>query len=379
MTFSTLYAADARGKTKVWSIHVNHEDGMSNIVRTHGILNGKMTTSTKAITAGKNIGRANETTPAQQAINEAKSLYNKQIERGYRPTLPSEDSGKATRPLPMLAHDFSKRKHNIESSFVIQPKLDGVRMLCARGKDGNVTFYSRTGKEVSHLAHVALETSNIFEGLSYDFLDGEFYSHDMPFERMSGLFRKQKLSLDDKKDIKNIKYHIFDAFSVDSEDLFCERYSQLQAAFRRHKGLCHVTLVDTTFHEAPTPDCIVKESHDTFVQRGYEGAIIRNADSPYTHSHRSQHLQKYKEFTDSEYEIVDGVEATGNDEGTVIFVCKTQSGATFHVRPRGSRAIRRRWLSTIDWIKGKMLTVRYQELIHGVPRFGVGVAIRDYE
>ena len=90
---------------------------------------------------------------------------------------------------------------------------------------------------------------------------------------------------------------------------------------------------------------------------------------------------KFKSFTDDEFEIVDYKEGKGNDKGTVIFTCKTNDDyKTFEVRPRGTREERKAMLENIENYIGKYLTVKYFELTdQGIPRFPVGVAIRDYE
>lgn len=53
-------------------------------------------------------GKANETTPYEQAISEAQSTYNKKIDEQY-----VEDPALLTQQveieLPMLAHEFTKR------------------------------------------------------------------------------------------------------------------------------------------------------------------------------------------------------------------------------------------------------------------------------
>ena len=61
-------------------------------------------------------------------------------------------------------------------------------------------------------------------------------------------------------------------------------------------------------------------------------------------------------------------------------MCQLDNGKEFHVRPRGSRDLRREWFKDLKNIVGKELTVRFQELSEdGVPIFPVGVVIRDYE
>ena len=107
--------------------------------------------------------------------------------------------------------------------------------------------------------------------------------------------------------------------------------------------------------------------------------MIRNMNSPYEFK-RSYNLQKYKFFTDSEFEIVDFKEATGNDIGTIVFICQTDKNDIFEVRPQGTREQRKEMFEKGKSYIGKMLTVKYQELTDdGKPRFPVGINIRDYE
>ena len=69
--------------------------------------------------------------------------------------------------------------------------------------------------------------------------------------------------------------------------------------------------------------------------------MLRNINSPYEIDKRSKHLQKYKEFKEDEFEIVNFKEASGNDKGTVVRCCITAEGHKFTVRPKGTREFRR--------------------------------------
>ena len=92
-----VYKKDSKGKVRVWFAEVVAES----IYVNHGLVAGMYQTDvTKCI--GKNIGKANETSPEQQAILECKSLYEKKINRdGYKVDLDDEDALVA----PMLALD----------------------------------------------------------------------------------------------------------------------------------------------------------------------------------------------------------------------------------------------------------------------------------
>lgn len=73
-------------------------------------------------------------------------------------------------------------------------------------------------------------------------------------------------------------------------------------------------------------------------------------------------------------------EGTGNDAGTVIWVCMTENGDLFKARPKGTREERTEYFQKGDDFIGATLTVRYFEMTDdGIPRFPVGVAIRNYE
>ena len=108
--------------------------------------------------------------------------------------------------------------------------------------------------------------------------------------------------------------------------------------------------------------------------------MVRNHKGAYALGKRSANLQKVKTFLDAEYEIVGYEQAIGNDVGTVIWKCKTGTNQEFAVRPTGTREQRREWFTNGGSYSGKMLTVKYQELTDdGIPRFPVGIAVRDYE
>ena len=124
----------------------------------------------------------------------------------------------------------------------------------------------------------------------------------------------------------------------------------------------------------------VKTYHDLFISRGYEGVMIRDKDSMYEVGQRSNYLLKHKDFQTEEYEITGAKTGHGRDADAVVWVCKTQDGQEFNVRPEGTISQREEQYKNYKKYIGKMLTVRFQNLTSmKVPRFPVGVVIRDYE
>jgi len=123
----------------------------------------------------------------------------------------------------------------------------------------------------------------------------------------------------------------------------------------------------------------IKELHARYVAESYEGLMLRNKTGLYKNS-RSVDLQKVKAFETEEFKIVAFKEGEGLEAGCVIWVCEAENGQQFACRPRGTREARVELYSNGNKYVGKKLTVRYQEMTDSnVPRFPVGITVRDYE
>lgn len=354
-------------KFRIWSIKVTPE---CEIVRTYGQEDGVQTVSVQKITSGKNIGKKNETTPYEQACAGAMSMFRKQkVTAGYSEIRSKEP----VLPLPMLAHSFDKRSHRITYPAFVQPKIDGVRMITAFNENGEFVFLSRTGKSFGALKGAFEKHLGFLKSPSIVlWLDGELFSSTLTFEEIVSTVRNEQTP--DPKMFDQLEYHVYDIIPENNDMSFHERHEALRQLSQKFSD--KIKRVPTyVVHNA---DEVIRH-HDNFVKQGYEGVMIRNRDGPYVYK-RSYDLQKYKNFRDDEFVIVDIKEAIGNDAGTAILQCKTNNGSYFWVRPRGSKEYRAELLRNKEHILYKLLTVRYQNLTDkNIPRFPVGTTIRDYE
>jgi len=266
--------------------------------------------------------------------------------------------------LPMLAYDYNKKKDKVIFPCFVQPKLDGVRALFYNNK-----FYSRNGNEFLDLNHIKQELGN-----PNLILDGELYTGEIPFEELVGLVKKQTKSPEDHKKCVKLKYIIYDY--VNENETFSSRHYYLNKFFDEKifiETQCLMTEECKSEEE-------LKKFHDKYKSMGYEGLIIRNKQGLYKEKDRSDDLLKYKEFLDAEYEIIDYKCGSGADYNCVIWVCVNKDGNTFCVRPKGTIEYRTKLYHKGKSYIGKLLTVKYQNLSKdGIPRFPVGISIRDYE
>ena len=363
----TVYKKTSTGKIQQWRAWVERTETGYLLKVESGQTDGKLTE-----TAGQVIDEGKQKRSAQeQAIFEALSKLNKKRDEAYFDTI--EAAQTQVKLLPMLAHSFEKRKHNITYPAVVQRKFDGVRCLAVLNRDNSVTLMSRKGKEFPHLNHIRedVEMNNRNRNLV---LDGELYSDTLTFQELVGLVRRVTLKEGNEEQMLEVSLRVYDCVDLENEPDFEDRYQTISGIT---DGAEYLTLVENVAVENETE---IHAAQAQFVEEGYEGAMVRNLKGSYRIGKRSADLQKVKTFLDGEYEIIGFAEGTGNETGCVIWECQTPDGQAFRVRPRGTQEARKELFANGSDYIGQQLTVRYQELTdEGVPRFPVGIAIRNYE
>lgn len=375
-TYGPIYAQASTGKIKTWTAHIQEtSENYGHIEYIFGYEDGKKQSQEKLVTSGKNLGKINETTPYQQACSDAESKYNKKCDEGYQ-----EDKDTLSVPiLPMLALPYEKRGHDIQWPCYAQPKIDGVR--CTVGYDnGNIKMFTRKGKEMTPMPHIVKDLERLYAQASTAhridtlYFDGELYSDSLTFQELAGTLRRHKNS---QAVLDEIYFVVFDLFWTDLGTPYENRKNYLDSFFS--------SFLETTVRQIETR-LINKDEldskHHEFIQSGHEGIMLRNRNGVYKLKHRSTDLQKLKMFKDDEFTIVGAKEGEGVEKGCVIWDVENNvlGRQRFWVRPRGSHEERRVLMkNSWDYI-GKKLTVRFQERTDdGIPRFPVGIEIRNYE
>ena len=202
-------------------------------------------------------------------------------------------------------------------------------------------------------------------------LDGEIYAHGLTLADISRRIKKDRGSK-----TQELEYHVYDIVHLSLN----KKRDEIREAILTNPSSIKVVWVQS--HLVNTKEEI-KQWHDTFVKHGYEGVIIRNIDGEYLLEKRSTDLQKYKEFQDEEFEIVDVTSGEGRETNAIIYICKVKNPLdpkklTFEVRPRGSIERRIELMSKGRGVIGKELTVRFQNLTeNNIPFFPIGIMVRE--
>ena len=363
MKLETIYKKTKTGATQEWTIEV-----VGNKYRTHsGQVDGAITTNEWTICYGKNVGRANETTDKEQTMAEAVAKRTKKLESGYFENI--KHINKTQYFEPMLAAKWEDCKDKITYPIASQAKLDGIR--CIVTKNG---MFSRNGKAIISAPHIRESLEGLFKKHPDLIFDGELYADKFAndFNKIVSLVKKTKpTDADLKESERQIEYHIYDLPS--SKNNFIKRMYDLGILFSTYLNLHPYCRIVETY--SCNNEDEVMELYEGYVEKGYEGQILR-LDKKYENK-RSKSLLKHKSFIDEEFTILDIVEGEGNRTGTAgYFVFENENGDRFKSNVKGT------WEETAEMLKnkkkliGKEATIKYfNRTPAGIPRFGYVINI----
>ena len=220
------------------------------------------------------------------------------------------------RKKPMLAYPVSAKPIDYNKPTFIQPKLDGVRCVIqyerrAQPREDVVVAYSRTGKEWKNINHILAQLKPFFQKYPNVILDGELYNHDFKddFEQIISMVRKTKPTPEARvKSAENVQFHCYDI--IDEKLPFDQRIEFVNESLMLLGDSIYT--VDTDWIDS---EIEAKVKHQTNLNYGYEGSIVRTNDV--YKCGRSWNLRKFKDFHDAEAMLIDWVEGKGKRRGTI--------------------------------------------------------------
>ncbi len=274
-----------------------------------------------------------------------------------------------------LAYPFEERRLKNEicrqapwsPPFLIQPKLDGERCR-ALYLDNIVTLFSSECHIIKSVPHIneAIAKLDLPNGME---LDGELYQHGADFSEIHSIVgRSATISLD----YESMEYHVFDII-----DEHASQYARIRFLNRLMltPPLCRV---QTDVAESPEA---VLEWMTKFVDRGYEGIIVRELSAPYVRKRTTQ-MMKFKPKKSDYYPIVgfyEEMSITGQPKNALgSLVCTSDEGTTFNVGSGFTADQRHELWKRRHELVGCVCHVKYQNITSNhVPRFPVFCELLD--
>ena len=353
-TWPTLYKRNTNGSINQWQIVVNGDAFYS----IEGLKGGALTESKPTKCTPKNVGRANESSPEEQAILEAQAKFQKKLDKGYTENIEKVDTCK-TFFSPMLAHSYEDYAAKFKFPCLASRKIDGLRYV-ARADGG----WTRNGKPYMSVPHIQRILEPVFKVHPDWVIDGEIYTEDVPFERVVSLVKRPKPTPQDLIDSEQVcKLYVFDGVIDDPLTAFEHRFAVIKAEITKlTKGDKHIIFVE---NEAVASHEAMKVVHDKYVSEGWEGIMLRVNGSPYENK-RSKNLLKYKDFQDGEFVITAVLEGKGSRAGMAgkievrLEKPTTDGKTTCEAGIKGGEEYYKDLWADRERLVGKLARVRYQ-------------------
>lgn len=346
-----LYKTNKNGSIQQWSIEVRGDS----FICTYGQLNGKMTSQTTKCLA-KNVGRANATTPEQQAELEAAALVTKKIKSGYS----YDKTAPQTVSLPMKVKTYQTQIKNVKFPCFSSAKLDGVNAIYKRTNQV-LTIYSRGGEVYPPIPHLEDEVHLAMDMLGSNELNGELYIHGEHLQDIQSAVKKPKeLSL-------SLTFAIFDI--ADSPLPYSDRRAAMltwtNRNFTAQGNVAVVVGKPVTSHED------IEAHYLECISKGFEGTVIKNHSALYQHNVRSSDMFKYKKAQSKEF-LINSYNLDKN--GLPVFVLQSDGGE-FKAKPKGTQEF---WSKQIPATYiGQYATCEYETYSKsGVPLKPVFISLR---
>lgn len=359
----TLYDQDKKGNTLQWSIFTEGAE----VVIQRG-REGMKIVESRTTSLAKNTGKANATTPEQQAVLEATAKHAKQIKKGYTP---DKSLVGTTVQLAPLAKKYQEVASSVDWSEgrVVLTKYDGVRST-KFFREGGVVFQTRGGEKYPVIREIA-ETLNrrVFSVDPNLVVDGELYSHGMHLEDINSASKKHN------KDTDQLCFVVFDLYDPSKPEIgYLER---MITADLMLGGAPRIQMAD---YRILYSEQDMYSYHDELVKEGYEGVVIRDQYAPFKFNQRDVSFIKYKVRHRAEYVTVKPIECKN---GSVKIQCKVVcNGKVKFFEPPcvGTIEEQRRYLDQWESYNTGFGTIEYEAISkYGIPSKSKFISFRQLD
>lgn len=264
----------------------------------------------------------------------------------------------------MLAHDGANHEKKITGKKLLEPKLDGVRVITViNAANKTAQMYSRNGKLLENFGHItsAIEANiELFERSMV--LDGEMVSSSFQ-ELMKQVHRKSDVQSEDAR------LMLFDIlplseFQTGVSTLGQRRRSNLlksmTATFDKIGSIDVIPQTEVNLDEY-VGELQFKQYNKDAIAAGFEGILIKDLDAKYE-CKRSHSWLKMKPFIEVSLTVVGIEEGTGRNEGKLgALICEGEDDGKqirVNVGSGFTDADRAEFWASKDSLPGQIIEIR---------------------
>ena len=299
-----------------------------------GQLDGKLQLKSTAC-KGKNIGKANETSPEQQAVIEAKAKWTKKVKAGYS----TDNEAPVTVQLPRRVKEYIGNENKISYPGFSTLKLNGINGTYWLMPDNSLLLTSRGGNVYPPIPHLEERVRADMAAANTTCQNGELYIHGAHLQDIKSAVSKTKaLSAE-------LTFRVFELPLIDKP--YKDRVKILRTL------PMHIEITEVNSREE------VDSCYEKAMAKKFEGTVVYNADGMHKFNERSSDVYKYKKTIDAEFEIV-GYNLDKN--GHSVYECLAENGEMFNVKRKGTNEERLADAELAYFNIGRWLNVEYEIL-----------------
>ena len=213
----------------------------------------------------------------------------------------------------MLADDSKKHEKKMTGEVIVEPKLDGVRVItiCDVDKD-EVRMYSRNGKELNNFPKILEQFDSMLDQMSESMVfDGEVMSDDFQ-TLMREIHRKGGAKTDDAV------LNVFDCLPLDAfkEGGYAGSLTVRKSMLEDYEFGPNISKVEFVRMNLSEDDGqkMFADYNKLCIDKGFEGIMVKPMGGVYE-CKRSSLWLKVKPFIEVSLKVVDTEEGTGRNEG----------------------------------------------------------------
>jgi len=265
----------------------------------------------------------------------------------------------------MLAHDGANHEAKITGKKLVEPKLDGVRVLTVVDFESRtVTQYTRNGKELVNFPHIVKAFEDNMDNFARSYVfDGEVVSKSFQ-DLMTQVHRKSDVQAQDAR------LMLFDIVPLvefkRGESVMGQRRRTafLKENFSKifaDSGCIEIVPQKEFDLDVFTDEIEFKDYNKAMVEAGYEGIMIKDPNGKWE-GKRSVAWLKQKPFIEVSLAVSAVEEGTGRNEGRLgAFICEgVDDGKTISVNVGSglTDAQRKEFWADTEALIGQVIEVR---------------------
>jgi ATP-dependent DNA ligase len=212
----------------------------------------------------------------------------------------------------------------IKYPIAVQPKLDGLRGLCATDGCGDSVWSSFSGKPLWNLEFLSLSMP---KGVAAVF-DGEIVWPGHPFSDANGLCKRRQADEETLAQSRELQFHVFDVLSLSEWEVKKTDRPYINRHQRMHSLSFGPSVIPMLSKIVWSPEELDQE-YRVYLDAGHEGLMAKERMGLY-HWKRHPDWHRYKPTETADVVVVAAYEEydkNGKPKGTLGgFVVRTESG-----------------------------------------------------